>query len=124
MDANYLYISPPIYKGKRYSLRKDQKITMFFYREKGVYQSDAQVVNQIDTNIVTFVLKPLGDMRKIQRRNFFRLPIVAPAVLKKQQGDKLVEFQCIMKDLSGGGARLSCKYKIEKSENVIIDFFY
>jgi len=123
IDANYLYISPPIYRGKRYSLRKNQKITMFFYRKKGVYQFDAEVVSQTDINIMTFALKPLGDTQKIQRRNYYRLPMASPAVLKKQQSNKIVEFECIMKDLSGGGVRLFCKYEIEKLENVIIDLY-
>jgi len=122
IDNNYLYISPPVYSGKRYTLSKNQEITMFFYRKKGVYQFNAEVVNQIDTNIVTFKLKPLGHTQKIQRRNYYRLPIVAPAVLKKQKNNTIVEFECIMKDLSGSGVKIACKNEIEKSESVLIKF--
>jgi len=121
IDDNYLYILPPIYRGKSYSFYKNQIVTIFFYRKKGVYQFTAQLVSQINTNILSFVLKPLGDGKKIQRRNYYRLPIVAPAVLKPQKSQETTEFECIIQDLSGGGVRLSCKNEIEKLEDVIID---
>lgn len=123
IDDNFIYISSPVYKGNKYSLYKGQKVTLFFYRKKGVYQFNAQIINKIDTNITTFVLKPLGDTQKIQRRNYYRLPIASPAVLKIHQNDKNVEFKCVTKDLSGSGVRVACKYEIKKSENVLIHLY-
>ncbi len=123
INDNCLYISSPIYRGKRYSLYEGQKITMFFYRKKGVYQFDAKIVKKIESNIVTFALKLLGDVEKIQRRNYYRLPIVTDAILKKHKNDKILEFECVTKDLSGGGVKVVCKNEVEKSDNITIDIY-
>jgi len=123
IDDNYLYVTPPVYKGQQYPLHKSQDITIFFYRKKGIYQFNAQLVNQLNTNIIIFVLKPLGNIQKIQRRNYYRLPIVAPVVLKTYKNDEIFETQCTMRDLSGGGVRVVCKSEIEKLEEITIDLF-
>lgn len=123
INDNCLHISSPIYRGKRYSLYEGQKITIFFYRKKGVYQFDAKVVKKIESNIITYVLKLIGDVQKIQRRNYYRLPIVTNAILKKHKDDKMLEFECVTKDLSGGGVKVACKSEVEKSDNIIIDIY-
>lgn len=122
-DDNYIYITPPVYKGQKYLLRKNQSITIFFYRKKGVYQFECQVVNKLQTNIVVFALKPIGNIKKIQRRNYYRLPLVSPAILRKQENDKVIEITCIMQDLSGGGVRLTCKEEFKGLENVTVDLY-
>jgi len=123
IDKDHLYIIAPIYQGQKYTLHKHRNITIFFYRKKGIYKFNAQLVNQINTNVMTFVLKPIGDMQKIQRRNFYRLPVVAPAILKLKKDDNIIEYNCTMKDLSGGGVKVACKHEIDKLQNIIIDLY-
>ena len=121
IDDKFLYIAPPSYKGKKYSLSKSQKINLFFYRKEGVYQFEAQVVGKIDTNIITFALKPTGNIVKIQRRNYYRLPVAVPVILRKQSNSEGIQYERISKDLSGGGVKLICKYEIDMSEKVVVD---
>ncbi len=121
IDDNYLYISPPAYRGKKYFLSKKQRINLFFYRKEGVYQFEAQVVEKIDADIITFVLKPVGNIIKIQRRNYYRLPVAIPVTLRKQSNEEGIKYECVSKDLSGGGVKLICKYEIDMSEKVVVD---
>ena len=120
MDDYYLYISPPAYKGKKFSLMEGHLVNLFFYRKTGVYSFEAKVVKKINEELVTFVLEPTSSIERIQRRNYYRLPIVLPCVLKKQENDKVVEYSCVSKDLSGGGIKLICKQEINLDENIVV----
>lgn len=121
LSGKHLYISAPIYKGKLFSLHTGQKIIVVFYRKKGIYQFNADVVSENDGNITTFTLAPRGDIEKIQRRNYYRLPTVTNVVLKTLQNDRSVEFQCITKDLSGGGMKVICSKELELGEKLTAD---
>ncbi len=116
-----LYISPPIYSGKKYFLRKRQKITIFFYRKRGIYEFNAEVIKQVSENLQTFEIKPIGKLNKIQRRDHYRLPITLNAVLKSNKKNNMIETKCITVDLSAGGIKLVCKEEVERSEKVIVD---
>lgn len=117
----YLYISPPIYSGKKYFLRKRQKITIFFYRKRGIYEFNAEVIKQVNENLQTFEIKPTGKLNKIQRRDHYRLPITLNTVLKSNKNNNIIEIKCITADLSAGGIKLVCKEEVEKSQKVVLD---
>lgn len=116
-----MYILSPIYNGKKYFLREKQKITIFFYRKRGIYQFRAEVVRQVNENLQTFEIKPLEGFKKIQRRDYYRMPITINTVLKINKDNNINEIKCITSDLSAGGVKLVCKKEIKTSEKVIID---
>lgn len=123
LRGKYLHISTPVYKGKKYFLHEGQKISIFFYRDEGAYQFYAEVIEQTKANITTFIIKPIGEIQRIQRRNYYRLPVVKNVVLEKQHNDKLLKLQCVSKDLSGGGIKVICNDELEQGENVKIDLY-
>lgn len=118
-----IYISTPIYKGKRYFLSEGQNISIFFYRDAGVYQFYAKVIKQANIDITTFIARPISSLQRIQRRSYYRLPIVIEVVIEKKQNDKLVKLQCVTKDLSGGGIKAICNDELKEGENIKINFY-
>ena len=121
MHDGDIYISAPIYKGKRYFLSDGQNISIFFYRDSAVYQFYAEVVKCIETNIIAFMVRPTSKLFRIQRRNYYRLPIVMDVIIERNQNDETHKLKCTTKDLSGGGIRVVCSEEFKEGENIKIE---
>lgn len=69
-------ISMPIYNGKLLPLEKDLRlIVVYTVKEVGRFEFEAQITNRsVDEGIHTLTLNALTDVKKSQRRNFFRVP--------------------------------------------------
>lgn len=113
-----IYISAPIYKGKRYFLSEGQNIGIFFYRDTAVYQFYAKVLKQVDINIIAFVVKPKDGLYRIQRRKHYRLPVVIKVIIEQKRNGKMHKLECVTKDLSGGGIKAICNEELDEGENV------
>ncbi|HZK58132.1 MAG TPA: PilZ domain-containing protein [Clostridia bacterium] len=113
-----IYISAPIYKGKRYFLSNGQNIGIFFYRDTAVYQFYAKVLKQVDINIIAFVVKPENGLYRIQRRKHYRLPVVIKVTIEQRRSGRIHKLECVTKDLSGGGIKAICNEKLEEGEDV------
>lgn len=118
-----IYISAPIYKGKRYFLSNGQDISIFFYRDEAVYQFYAEVVKRADVNITAFIVRPTSRLYRIQRRKHYRLPIVINIIIEKKQNGKMHTLECVTKDLSGGGIKVICNEESEEEEDIKIKLY-
>lgn len=116
LHGENIYISIPMYKGKKYLLKDGQKISIFFYRDSGVFQFFAEVIEQNKKDMVTFSIKPTSELKKIQRRNYFRLPVVMKVVIERKQEDEILTIECVTKDLSGGGIKAVCNKETKEGE--------
>ena len=97
------------------------KISVYFYRDSAVYQFYAEVVKCIETNIIAFMVRPTSKLFRIQRRNFYRLPIVMDVIIERNQNDETHKLKCTTKDLSGGGIRVVCSEEFKEGENIKIE---
>ncbi len=123
LREGYIYISAPIYKGKRYFLSNGQTISIFFYRDSAVYQFYAEVIKQADTGIVAFIVRPTSNLCRIQRRSHYRFSIVIDVIIERKRNDEIHRLECIAKDLSGGGIRAVCSEELEEGEYVKIELY-
>lgn len=122
LRRGYIYISVPIYKGKRYFLSDGQNIGVFFYRDSAVYQFYAEVVKQTDTGISAFIVKPTSNLCRIQRRNHYRLPVVMDIMIERKRNDEIHRLKCVVKDLSGGGVKIICDEELMEGEYIKVEF--
>ncbi|HZJ77031.1 MAG TPA: PilZ domain-containing protein [Oscillospiraceae bacterium] len=121
LHGGYIYISAPIYKGKRYFLSDGQNIGIFFYRDSAVYQFYAEVVKQADTGIEAFIVKSTSNLCRIQRRNHYRLPVVMDVIIEKELNGQIHRLECIAKDLSGGGIRVICNEELAEGKHIKVE---
>lgn len=135
----------PIEQTKLILLPVDGVFDLFFYTENGLYECFAKVVDRYKTNnIYVVVFEPTSNLRKHQRREFYRFNcaielgtrLLEPEELKDlEMRPKELEFieelslsRGIIVDISGGGMRfvvgrkfelgslLYCRYSIEIEE--------
>jgi len=117
-------VSMPIYEGRRFPIDIGKRITLFCMKKNvGVFSFSGLVVQRdIVDNIPRLHIQRVSPVRKTQRRDYFRLPIVMDAKIKIPDGivkEKRIfkgkieeveeiqykEIEVVTKDISGGGLR-------------------
>lgn len=69
-----LNIAMPIFEGKLIPLEIGKKLELFFYAKKGIYSCKAEITNRYKSrNVYVLVVNLLTDLKKYQRRQYFRL---------------------------------------------------
>lgn len=128
----------PIYEGKLIPLQIGTKYEVFFKTSDGLYKAICDVIrrDKID-NIYIVDLKPITDLEKFQRREYFRLNTTMDASvcvltdaewkLFEHKGITPEDFQTRLKDviivdISGGGAKFISKTVYEKNNHLLMQF--
>lgn len=121
-------INIPVYNDEYLMLYKGDTIEINSYLESGqCFNYYCDVVSKgKDNNIIYYKLtKPYG-IRKIQRRNFFRLQLLEDVMYKnitnktEKEIEEMSYTSAIMVDLSGGGLRVKTKEKLKNGDLIII----
>ena len=67
-------IAMPILEGKLIPLEVGRKFELFFYAKKGMYTCNGEIINRYkSSNVYVLVVSLLTDLKKYQRRQYFRL---------------------------------------------------
>ena len=135
----FAYIVAPIHKGNIYRISDDTIIRIFFVSNHNLFVFNARIIEYVLIDkIKHFKIELQDDLKKIQRRNFFRLSCALPVMYKeeplvgseKKQSEGYTETYA--KNLSGNGlciltnenlecgAILDCKLMID--ENIVVSF--
>ncbi|AWB09398.1 Flagellar protein YcgR [Thermodesulfobium acidiphilum] len=110
-----LWIETPMNKGFPLILAPQDLVLVNVKKGKLIYQFQSLILErrkEPNTNLFLFALKAAKEVKKIERRNFFRLPVILDITLKikKNIQDKdFIIFKGKTKDLSGGGVRVAVK---------------
>ncbi|AEE13661.1 type IV pilus assembly PilZ [Thermodesulfobium narugense DSM 14796] len=114
-DDEVLWIETPMNKGFPLILAPQDLILVNVKKGKLIYQFQSLVLErrkEPNTNLFLFALKAAREVKKIERRKFFRLPVVLDVTIKvkknAQEKDSL-NFKGKTKDLSGGGVKVAVK---------------
>lgn len=142
-------IAAPIVNNQIIRLRKGINYLLYFYSDKGLYQSRAEVIDNIrENNIIITRVRLTSDLEKIQRRQFYRLELihdieyriitVEEDILNKKLSSKDVtdakveEYKIRLSeldrkwekvsitDLSGGGTRFNTDKIYNPGDKIII----
>ncbi|NLZ82642.1 MAG: flagellar brake protein [Clostridiales bacterium] len=142
-------IAAPIANNQIIRLRKGMDYLLYFYTDKGLYQSRAEVIDNLrDNNVVITRVRLTSDFEKIQRRQFYRLELLhdieyrivtsEEEILTKKLASKDAIAQEIedyknrlsdlqrhwykvsITDLSGGGTRFNTNQIHNPGDNIII----
>lgn len=136
-EDDVLYIAMPIFEGKLVPLPVGARYELYFYAKKGIYAANAEIVNRYKSNnVYVLVVRMLSDLKKYQRRQFFRLEtnIEIQYKLFGEEDEKFFrtmgkisdEMQerpyaaGVTLDISGGGVRFVAKERLNSGDKIMV----
>lgn len=107
LDKDKLVISAPIFQSKIFPLSLGERVFINFNKkDTGMYSFLGIVYNRdSNKNIPEVYIRKIGKLNKLQRRNFFRLPLVKNILISYLVDDAEHSVEGVTKDISGGGIR-------------------
>lgn len=123
IEPDELIISGPMKKGQLVLLHEGEEIEVsYFVENRGRYSFTAKVISRDLKRIYTLRIKIISSIKKIQLRNYFRIPVTLELekcyILTKSEDKEVLIEKCEIKDISGGGMRLHCNYKHEIGDEI------
>lgn len=117
---NQIIVAAPIQDGSVVPVRLNSQViieyTIFDVKEQGRYRILGKVSQRMRTNNLAVLQIDLeGQWKKIQLRDYVRVDVLIDGLINKN-------ILCLIKDLSGGGIRCTCKEELELNSNVMIEF--
>ncbi|WP_026881265.1 flagellar brake protein [Clostridium akagii] len=132
VSEKFIFISIPVFNGNYANLIENEEIEVIYYDENNVYGFKSKVVGKKNEKIAMIAIEIPDEIKKVQRRNFFRIDLSVSVEYKKissnltnSELNKIIQDEkdfdkAIMVDLSGGGIRLRTKNDIEQNDLVIV----
>ncbi len=131
---DYILISMPVSDNKYYLMHRGSIIEFYITGDKDIDKFRSEVLGKkIENNIQLVILSTPVFIEKIQRREYFRLPVALEAKLYMLPGDKVYKNikevpegyfrrlkEGIVIDISGGGLKAAVKEQMTKGHLVII----
>lgn len=122
LSEDQLEIMMPIEKGKLILLPVDGQFDLCFYTERGLYQCYARVLDRYKSNNIYIVVMELtSNLRKHQRREYYRLGCALDVKFRVMEKEEIAEVEKknffgplaelplkkgTIADISGGGVRI------------------
>jgi len=137
ISEDQIKIAMPMEQGKIILLPIDGEYNVCFYTKNGLYQCLSRVIDRYKSeNIFVLVMELTTDLRKYQRREYYRLNCVLDMKSRELSDtdvndlsehvrflDTDITFNNgIMVDISGGGARFISKVKYQPNTNILFVF--
>lgn len=129
VEEDFMRINVPVYEGDYLMLHSGEKIEMNSYLDEGgCFNFYSTVISRgKEGSIIYYKISLPFDIRKIQRRNFFRVSVLNTIEYKiitgidEEDFDNIPYEEGIMVDLSGGGLKFKAKRDIKKSDLLLIN---
>lgn len=132
IGGDYVGISIPISNGEYAPLNNNDQVTVVYYNENDIYGFNAGIIGRKMDKIPIILLTKPKDIKKIQRRKFFRVNLlkevqylktdknISDSALERLTRNSKAFTKAFMIDLSGGGFRLKTKEEIKSGDIFII----
>ena len=128
VQDDFLRINLPVNDGEYLMVHINEKIEMNSYLDEGrCFNFYSKVISRgKEGNIIYYKISKPFDIKKIQRRNFFRVGLLDTIEYKiitdinKEEFDSVPYKEAFMVDLSGGGLKLKVKDDIKKDDLLLI----
>lgn len=128
VQDDFIKINLPVYEGEYLMVHSKEIIEMNSYLDDGsCYNFNTEVISRgKEDNIVYYRLSKPFNIKKIQRRNFFRVGLIDTIEYKKitmaseEDFDNIPYKSGMMVDLSAGGLRLKARDNITKEDLLLV----
>ncbi len=127
IDVGFQYVNnsfsvvAPTYQGKNYNFHNNDIISIYFVsmvkNTKKVFSFKGKVLHKIkENNFIEILIQKNSEVKQIQRRNAFRLPITKNIIVNVD--DK--EYEVLSKDISASGLRFIINKKLKAGSKLDI----
>ena len=137
IQPDFMLVSTPMIGGREQQFRKGEEFDGVYYGENHVFVFTVKMLERVFDNIALYKMTLPTNLKKIQRRDFVRIPISIPFRYMEisEELEEILENTSLKKieetfeeqwekgytmDLSGGGLRASVKKPITIGEKVFI----
>ena len=137
VDEDNIYILMPVMEGRLIPLPEGKKYEAFINTTKGVHSCDVIVTKRFRAgNIYMISIELVSELKRYQRRDYFRLEIGKQFDFKKLNADEeqyIIDFKevpdslkgkekfdCVTLDISGGGLRYLTKERNAKQDKILV----
>lgn len=121
LHQNIITIGVPIHDGQFVPLREGTKISVYFHDEVSNYGFVSQILRRVTEPIPIFIIVYPDQVFKVQRREYYRIPIVKEIkyqIIGQEGLSKM--YKGYMLNLSGGGILLRTKSKLYPHTKVLL----
>jgi len=120
VGTRILSVGTPFSEGRFIPLREGTVLEVVFADEISAYSFFSTIIRRVGYPIPTFIMEFPEKIRKIQRRQFVRVPVALPITYRIVDREGLSEVKDgIILDLSGGGIQLKT-YEDLPSETILL----
>lgn len=121
IDGVKIRLLTPMYKSALIRIPEQTKVEVLVFGEGKVYELDAEVKELINDNNLHYTdIVVIGNIRKIERRYYFRVQTMKDILIREKNQENPEEFaNALTIDLSGGGLQFSSTNDF--SENSVIE---
>ena len=134
IKRDYIMISMPVSEDKYYIMHRGTIVEFYITGDKEINKYKSEVLGKKNENNISLaILSAPVFVERIQRREYFRLPVALDAKLSMLTSERVysniedvpVEFfnkmkSCIIVDISGGGLKIAIKEHMTKGHYAIV----
>lgn len=129
IQEDFLKINLPVNNGEYLILNKGEEVEInSYFDENRCFSFNSKVISRgKEGNIIYYKLSKPYNIKKIQRRNFFRVNLVSEIEYKvitnvnKEDLEKISYKKALMVDLSAGGVRIKTKDNVNKDDLLLVN---
>ena len=110
-------------EGSPLPIRLNQPINVYYTTDRAAYKFKSKILKRTNKPIPLLLIERSDSVKRIQRRDYFRLDVTGRVDVYKKLDDKnypkkISEARLI--DISGGGIQIQLKKKFDKGEELLI----
>ena len=137
-DGGQISAALPMREGHLITLEVNSNLECYFYTASGIYKAHARITSRYKKeNLYMMNLELKDELKKFQRRQFFRLPCNIITTLRTLSVSEVLDYsmkhevkdntdaqvvQGVIVDISGGGTRVFSKSRYKSGDYVYMNF--
>jgi c-di-GMP-binding flagellar brake protein YcgR len=129
ITEEYIAINIPMSAGQYLPLSNGTTLEVIYYEEENIYKFKSSVIGRRFENIPIILLAQPKEIQKIQRRKYFRIPLISSVKYKNLKNNpktnpstiKDSEYsKALMVDLSGGGMKVKVSQQVKLDDFLLV----
>lgn len=110
-------------EGAPLPVRLNQAVNVYYTTDRAAYKFESKILKRTNKPIPLLLIENYDSVKRIQRRDYFRLDVTGKIDIYKMIDDKKYPKKVAaarLLDISGGGIQMQLKKKFEKGEEILL----
>ena len=129
ITEEYIAINIPMSVGQYLPLSRGSIVEVIYYEEENIYKFKSSVIGRRFENIPIILLSKPTEIQKIQRRKYFRIPLISSIKYKNLKNEPKTDprtienseySKALLVDLSGGGMKVKVSQQVNLNDFLMV----